>query len=167
MTKKTAASIQRDHRVLRHSILGAFWGWLGTLAIFMIVAPFLWGEFFSEDHHWFSLQAWPFWYIVIGIGSFLATFLGWLCFGFPIAALINDHQARSFKFMLPIHAIATELAIASAYLMTWLFGPGNSSGNFHVLHFLFNPFSIAAATIGLIGGAVFCALERRSKSWQR
>ena len=68
-------------------------------------------------------------------------------------------QAELDPSDLALNAIATELAIASAYLMTWLFGPGNSSGNFNVLHFLFNPVSIAAATIGLIGGAVFCVFE--------
>lgn len=102
--------MQRDQRVVRHSILGAFWGWLSTLTIYMVFASVQWGaNVYSSETHWPSFHEWLLINtILVSVFSYFATFAGWLCLGFPIAAVITDRQARSFKFMISVHTIATE-----------------------------------------------------------
>lgn len=156
--------MQRDQRALRRSMWGAFCGWFSTYIVYLVLATVHWisALLSSETPYWPSFLDWLLIYIVgVGAGSFIVTLTGWMLVGLPIAAVIADQQARSFKFMIAIHTLATVLVVTVPSLLSYLLS--TSERNFGVfLGVLFNPLTIWAAAIGVIGGAVFCTQERRN-----
>ena len=159
MSDNQRTSMRRDQRVLRHSMQGAFYGWLSTYVVYLVLVTVQRiSAVLSESPYWPYFSDWSLIYIVgVGVGSFLVTLAGWIFVGLPIAAAITDRQARSYKFMITIHALATVLVVAIPTLLSYLRSPIERSFGSLILGFLFSPLTVSAAAISVIGGVVFCA----------
>lgn len=162
MTENQPTSMQRDQRVLRHSVVSAFWGWLSTYIVYLMLTIVQTVVFGSEDIRGYTFYGLLLFLIGPGVGSFLVTLTGWIFLGMPIAAFISDRQARSFKFMIAIHTIATVLVVIGPSLIGLLLTPREISFGELLIGLLFNFLTIWAAAIGVIGGTIFCSLERRN-----
>ena len=162
MVKKRNTAIQGIRRALRHSLLGAFGGWLSAYSIFIIIFTVqLMSDALSTGDF---LQAptfeWLFIVGAVGVGSCFVTLAGWLFVGLPITILISAQQARSLKCMLTVYPIATVLAVTVVFIFSRL--PNDPSATYKVV--LFREYSfltVWAAVTGVIGGAIICALEKR------
>lgn len=155
--------MQRVQRALRHSLLGAFWGWLSAYSIFIVILTVQsMSDAFSTGNFLQALTfEWLFIISALGIGSCFVTLAGWLFIGLPIAILISNRQARSLNFMLTVYPIATVLAVTVVFLLPRLLNDPST----HYQAVLFREYSfltVWAVITGVVGGAVICALEKRN-----